>query len=165
LNLLLVLIRSPYFMSNRVTGTKPKAMNPRTELPHPKPILAYSGGPASGKTVAMMLRRTTNAAIAEAAWMPNESTKYVVQGIVVTIRANDTKAVPRIGTTNWTCLSAVHPYKNRPIGIVRPPRSIGGKRYSGFISPPAAAALILAILSRVALQKKTPVAIPIASNC
>lgn len=67
LNLLLVLILSPYLKNNQLTGHNAIAMKASNELPQPSPRLLYISGPARGRNAPRSDRNTVFAAIAEAA--------------------------------------------------------------------------------------------------
>lgn len=73
----LVLIRSPYLMSQKGTGTNSKAIKARRLLPHPTPRVAYIGNPARGRTAPATERTTVFAARALAAKIVKVSIRYL----------------------------------------------------------------------------------------
>jgi hypothetical protein len=75
LNLLLVRILSPNFQKMIGKGTIARAMNPRSELPHPKPRALYIEGPAKGNKAPTRDRKTVLAAKTEAAKIVKESVR------------------------------------------------------------------------------------------
>lgn len=73
----LVLRYSPYLNMANATGTMVKAMNPRRELPQPKPRTSYILIPTKGRTAPAIDRTTVLAARALAAYIEKVSTRYL----------------------------------------------------------------------------------------
>ena len=60
-------MRSPYLISKKGIGIIARVMNPKSELPQPRPRAPYMGWPARGSTAPKTDRQIVLAAIAEAA--------------------------------------------------------------------------------------------------
>ena len=73
LKVLLVRNLSPNFQNSNGIGTIASAINPKTELPHPRPNASYIDGPARGSNAPRSDRSTVLAASAEAEWIPKAS--------------------------------------------------------------------------------------------
>jgi hypothetical protein len=71
----LVLIPSSYLQNTHGMGVSARAMNPRRLLPQPTPSLSYIGCPAKGRQAPKMERSIVAAAMAEAAYRVNASTR------------------------------------------------------------------------------------------
>lgn len=59
-------------------GRKAKAMKPSTEFPHPSPSLVNKGRPARGSNAPTTDCETLLAARADAEYLPNVSTRYML---------------------------------------------------------------------------------------
>jgi hypothetical protein len=71
----LVLIPSPYLQNSHGMGVNARAMKPRRLLPQPTPSLSYIGCPTKGRQAPKMERSIVAAAMAEAAYRVNASTR------------------------------------------------------------------------------------------
>ena len=92
------------------TGTNANAINPKREFPHPRPMAEYMLGPARGRKAPNRQRMAVSPAIADAAYDPHASMKYVWMGAKMPIMPKPKGMRPMIGTIQCTCLSAAHPY-------------------------------------------------------
>ncbi|QBZ56882.1 hypothetical protein PoMZ_01800 [Pyricularia oryzae] len=89
------------------TGSIASAINARSEFPHPNPSAAYMAGPASGSTAPATDLMTVFAAIALAAYMLNESMRYLDMN--KRMFAMPITPIPMMGAIQWTLYSAVQP--------------------------------------------------------
>ena len=63
-------------MANRIgIGAIPKAINPNSEFPHPKPNASYKSSPTRGTKAPRTDHKTALAAVTDAAWSGNASTR------------------------------------------------------------------------------------------
>lgn len=76
-------------------------MNAIKLFPHPRPRALYIWRAKRGKTAPKALLRTVLAAMAEAAYRVNVSTRYVLMHMNAAIIPMPTKSVPKSGTAHW----------------------------------------------------------------
>jgi hypothetical protein len=140
-----------------------RAMKPKIEFPHPSPNRSYMGCPARGRTAPTIDCRTLVAAIADAAYLVYESTRYIVitsyNSLANESRNNVellkicwgvlrerelTKAgiipmpnseVPIMGTIQCVFVSTDQPYQKNAIAMRGHVNINGGNRNSGCETP------------------------------
>lgn len=69
---------SPYLKKSQGIGMRASAMKPSTEFPHPSPSSSYNGRPARGRKAPVTDCRILLAARADAEYLPNVSTRYML---------------------------------------------------------------------------------------
>lgn len=80
---------SPNLSNRRGTALKTSATKPSRLLPHPRPRLSYIAGPPNGSIAANTERNTVVAAMADAAYIPNASRRYVDSGVCIAQSINN----------------------------------------------------------------------------
>jgi hypothetical protein len=91
--------------------------------------------PNNGKVAPNTDRRTVFAAIADAAYNPNVSMRYMLFPMPEMINPVPINTVPICGTIQWTLYSAVQPYTRKPMGMRGTVHMLRTMRDSGFILP------------------------------
>jgi hypothetical protein len=84
------------------------AINPSTELPQPRPRVAYIEGPARGRNAPKRERETVRAATPEAANVGKESMVYVWMGMKMPIMPKPNGTRPITGTIHCNSISSLN---------------------------------------------------------